>query len=1005
MKKLLSAILAVMMILTLFSTVNVFADASAIFTMSSASVLVGDTVSVQVSLKSSEEINSIALSGFTYNSEILTFTGFSDYEHIEDLTILPPTFDEDKMAIVIALKDATAFDGNICKMNFTVNKAGTATVSATPLTKKGSTVIESSVVDSTITATEKPKENFKGLSMVDATYTYDGTEKSVAVKGTIPAGASVVYENEKATDAGEYNVRATVSANGYNDLVLTSKLVINPKALTVTGLSAQAKTYDGTTDAILTGGTLNGVVSADDVTAVMPISGTFAKKDAGTGIAVSFDEIVLSGTDKGNYTLTQPTGLKATISKTTLKVKADDLSMTKGSDVPELTYTITEGKLFGDDALTGALTTKANGSKVGTFDITQGTLKATSNYTLTFIKGTLTVEDKTTQNITVSEITSAAYGDASITLTVTPDSTSQLANFTYESSNTDVAEISAEGVITIKAAGKADITVKQAGNDEYAPFTKKQTLVVTKKPITVNADAKNKKVGAADPELTYTVVGDLVAGDTFTGSLTRKAGETVGQYDILIGTLEINDNYDITYNKAIFEIVDKTVQNITVSAIASATYGDVPITLTVTPDSTANLTAYTFESSNTDVAEVSAEGVITIKAAGEADITVKQTGNDEYAAYENTQKLVVGTKGVTVTSVNLAEKTAVLEGVIAEDTAVAIDFDKLNIEIIEAVDETTSKVKVTNFALKGEKSENYTVITENVEGTIATENIVTLTITATNGTVTGAGSYIKGSTVAVVATPNSKYKFSGWYFNNTLVSQDANYTFKAECDIELHAKFTRESSGGGGGGGGGAAVKPPVKEEDKQEEPKEEKPSASVKFNDVKENDWYFDYVTELAEKGIVSGNGNGGFAPNANVTREQFLKMLLEATDIEAEECENVFTDVADDWYKTYVLKAKNIGIVNGVTDTRFGIGENITRQDMAVMITRTIEKLGITIEETEVDAFADNNKVSDYATEAVEYMKSIGLIEGYNNEYRPLDNLTRAEAAKVISELLKLI
>ena len=219
--------------------------------------------------------------------------------------------------------------------------------------------------------------------------------------------------------------------------------------------------------------------------------------------------------------------------------------------------------------------------------------------------------------------------------------------------------------------------------------------------------------------------------------------------------------------------------------------------------------------------------------------------------------------------------------------------------------------------------------------------------------------------------------------------------------------------GGGGGGGGGATIKPPVNEDEKQEEVKEpekteeteEKPVSTPTFGDVKESDWYFDYVTELAEKGIVSGNGNGGFAPNDNVTREQFLKMIIEATDIEANESENTFADVADDWYKPYVLTAKNLGIVNGVTDTMFGIGQKITRQDMAVMITRTIEKLGITIEENEVDSFADNHKVTDYATEAVEYMKSIGLIEGYNNEYRPHDNLTRAEAAKVISELIKLI
>jgi len=133
---------------------------------------------------------------------------------------------------------------------------------------------------------------------------------------------------------------------------------------------------------------------------------------------------------------------------------------------------------------------------------------------------------------------------------------------------------------------------------------------------------------------------------------------------------------------------------------------------------------------------------------------------------------------------------------------------------------------------------------------------------------------------------------------------------------------------------------------------------------------------------------------------------MLVEAANIEAEEGINTFADVkADAWYKPYVLKAKGFGIVNGVFDTEFGIGTNITRQDMAVMISRTINNLGIEIDQKDVDAFADIDKISDYAKDAVTFMKSIGLIEGYNNEYRPHDNLTRAEAAKVISELLKLL
>ena len=117
-----------------------------------------------------------------------------------------------------------------------------------------------------------------------------------------------------------------------------------------------------------------------------------------------------------------------------------------------------------------------------------------------------------------------------------------------------------------------------------------------------------------------------------------------------------------------------------------------------------------------------------------------------------------------------------------------------------------------------------------------------------------------------------------------------------------------------------------------------------------------------------------------------------------------NTFEDVnSDAWYKPYVLKAKKLGIVNGVSETEFGVGVNISRQDMAVMIARTIDKLDVETDKIEVDEFADEKSVSDYAKDSVELMKSIGLIEGYNNEFRPLDNLTRAEAATIIAKIIK--
>ena len=650
------------------------------------------------------------------------------------------------------------------------------------------------------------KENITGVLFLNKEYTYDGTEKSIAVTGTLPTGAKVEYTNEKATNAGIYNATAKITCEGYNDLTLNATLKINPKNLTVSGLTAQNKKYDGTDTANLSGGSLNGKISGDDVNADIPATGRFASANAGNNIAVNIDNITLAGTKKDNYTLKQPTGLKANIKKAEITVRANDKQMVKGGAIPKLDYAII-GELYGNDKITGELKVNTDGKTVGDFDITQGTLAVSSNYKLTFEKGKLSVVDKTPQNITVSEITEKTYGDAGFKVEVTKDAVSNLDTFTYASSNPSVAEITADGTVTIKAAGETDIIVKQAGNDTYAPFEKTQKLVVKKVSVTVTAEAKSKKIGAADPELTFTYTGDMVGDDKFTGKLERQAGEDVGKYDILIGTLAINNNYDITYNKAVFEIFDKTPQNIIVADFGEKTYGDAAFAVSVTSDTAANLTNYTFESDNTDVAEITADGNITIKAAGEANITVKEPGNDEYAPFEKTVKLVVKKKAVTVTSVDIENKTAVLDGVLAEDAENAtLDFDKITIEQGEAVDETTSNITLKNFVLKGDKAANYEITTETLPGTIANDNIVDITITAENGVVTGAAKYIKGSSVTVTATANSGYRFTGWYFDDAAVSTESTYTFTAESDTALTAKFERVRSSGGGGIGGSSST-------------------------------------------------------------------------------------------------------------------------------------------------------------------------------------------------------
>ena len=522
-------------------------------------------------------------------------------------------------------------------------------------------------------------KTFTGLSFNDATYTYDGTEKTLAVSG-VPSGATVTYESAdfdadgKAIDAGTYNITATVTKSGYDVWEKTAILTINPKPISVSGLTASNKIYDGTNEATLSGGTISGLVARDAadqycdehqgyrIKYYIPEIGTFADENVGTNKAVEIAEIELTGCSADNYVLTQPTGLKANITKAPITVKAKDVTLKTGAAIPtfdESSYDITSGELFGDDKITGKLATNCTSASVAKdFNITQGTLTAGSNYDLTFIAGKLSVVDKTVQKVTVDGVvTEKTYGDDGFKITVTPDVNSNLDNFTITSSNTNVATIDASGNVTINNAGTTTISVKEAGNAEYAPFEKTWTLTVKKLPLTVTADNKTKKVGQEDPQLTHKLTGELVGYDTIEVTLVREQGETIGRYAITKKKIVVSDNYDVTFNPGVFEIVDKTPQVITVDGVVEKkTYGDEGFKITVTPDATSKLDNFTITSSDANVATVDESGNVIIKGAGITTLSVKEAGNEEYAAFEKTWKLTVDKAKVTITADNITKK-------------------------------------------------------------------------------------------------------------------------------------------------------------------------------------------------------------------------------------------------------------------------------------------------------------------------------------------------------------
>jgi len=117
-------------------------------------------------------------------------------------------------------------------------------------------------------------------------------------------------------------------------------------------------------------------------------------------------------------------------------------------------------------------------------------------------------------------------------------------------------------------------------------------------------------------------------------------------------------------------------------------------------------------------------------------------------------------------------------------------------------------------------------------------------------------------------------------------------------------------------------------------------------------------------------------------------------------------FSDVAEnEWYKESIAKCFNSGIIRGMSDDIFGVGRNITRQDMAVILDRAMNISGITLEEKrELLSFFDFDEAADYAQESIKALYCKEIISGdENNMLRPLGNATRAEAAMMLYNILK--
>ena len=181
-------------------------------------------------------------------------------------------------------------------------------------------------------------------------------------------------------------------------------------------------------------------------------------------------------------------------------------------------------------------------------------------------------------------------------------------------------------------------------------------------------------------------------------------------------------------------------------------------------------------------------------------------------------------------------------------------------------------------------------------------------------------------------------------------------------------------------------------------------------FEDVSQATWYAEYIAAVTSAGIFAGVEPGVFDPQGSMTRAMFAQVLaaLDGADLQAfDGVSATFTDVMGDaWYFAAVEWAASLGIVSGMGDGTFDPDAPITREQMAFMLFRFIQAMGIEIPMGETNEFVDQSEISPWALEAVVAIHAKGIMVGMpDGSFAPGEIATRAEAAAIFARFLEMV
>ena len=426
------------------------------------------------------------------------------------------------------------------------------------------------VPDGTITAT--PITYGNELSASTITGTMQDPVTGVAVNGTFTWDTPAVKLN-----AGSHNAKWTFTPDKsyggkYTTNTGTATVTVNPKAVTVSGITANDKVYDGTTNAGLdySAVTLGGVLENDTLT--VTATGTMESADVGEK-KVTISNLTLGGDSAANYVLAE----SGNQTETTATITAKEVTATitpNGGTYGSVTAAAAElsGAVDGENVPV-TLTHTGNGYNDTAVPVNAGSYTVTasianSNYTLT---GNTTADFVITPKaVTVSGITANDKVYDGTTNAVLDYSNAQFDGILEN----DKLTVAAKGMFEKAEAGKQNVAISDLtlGGDSAANYVLAEsgnqtetTATITAKEVTVTPDNKSKVYEEKDPKLTYIVSG-VLSGETLKGiTLARAEGENAGEYDITAtADAGANPNYEVTFAEGKFTINPKSIDGATV---------------------------------------------------------------------------------------------------------------------------------------------------------------------------------------------------------------------------------------------------------------------------------------------------------------------------------------------------------------------------------------------------------------------------------------------------------